>query len=104
MKILVTGAAGFIGLHVAQTLLARGDHVLGIDNLNDYYAPQLKHDRLALLLPHPNFHFERVDVADPEALSGASRSSASCTWRRRPACATRSRNRWSTARATSWAS
>jgi UDP-glucuronate 4-epimerase len=68
MKILVTGAAGFIGLHVAQNLLARGDHVLGIDNLNDYYAPQLKHDRLAQLLPHPNFRFERVDIADGDAL------------------------------------
>jgi UDP-glucuronate 4-epimerase len=68
MKILVTGAAGFIGLHVAQSLLARGDQVLGIDNLNDYYAPQLKHDRLAQLLPHPDFRFERVDIADADTL------------------------------------
>jgi UDP-glucuronate 4-epimerase len=68
MKILVTGAAGFIGLHVAQSLLARGDQVFGIDNLNDYYAPQLKHDRLAQLLPQPNFRFEQVDIADAEAL------------------------------------
>ena len=45
-KFLVTGAAGFIGMHVAQALLARGDEVVGIDNLNDYYSPQLKQDRL----------------------------------------------------------
>ena len=48
-KFLVTGAAGFIGMHVAQALLARGDEVVGIDNLNDYYSPQLKQDRLAHL-------------------------------------------------------
>jgi UDP-glucuronate 4-epimerase len=64
MKILVTGAAGFIGMHVTQILLARGDSVVGIDNLNDYYDPQLKRDRLARLTPHPAFRFIQLDVAD----------------------------------------
>jgi UDP-glucuronate 4-epimerase len=64
MKILVTGAAGFIGMHVSQILLARGDTVVGIDNLNDYYDPQLKHDRLARLTPHAGFRFIKLDVAD----------------------------------------
>jgi UDP-glucuronate 4-epimerase len=64
MKILLTGAAGFIGLHVAQRLLARGDYVVGLDNLNAYYDPQLKRDRLAQLADHPAFRFEQLDVAD----------------------------------------
>ena len=64
MKILVTGAAGFIGMHVSQRLLARGDQVLGLDNLNDYYSPQLKRDRLARLTPSAAFRFVRMDVAD----------------------------------------
>jgi UDP-glucuronate 4-epimerase len=64
LKILVTGAAGFIGMHVSQLLLARGDRVLGLDNLNDYYDPQLKRDRLARLLPHSGFEFVKLDVAD----------------------------------------
>ena len=66
-KYLVTGAAGFIGMHVAQHLLGRGDEVVGIDNLNDYYDPQLKRDRLAHLAQQPGaerFLFETVDVAD----------------------------------------
>lgn len=68
MKILVTGAAGFIGMHVSQLLLARGDSVVGIDNLNDYYDPRLKHDRLARLTPHPGFSFLHMDVADRDAM------------------------------------
>lgn len=64
MKVLVTGAAGFIGMHVAQRLLARGDTVVGLDNLSDYYDPQLKRDRLARLAVRPNFRFVRLDVAE----------------------------------------
>jgi len=64
MKVLVTGAAGFIGMHVCQILLARGDEVVGIDNLNDYYDPKLKLARLERLKPFPNFKFVRGDIAD----------------------------------------
>jgi UDP-glucuronate 4-epimerase len=64
MHILLTGAAGFIGLHTAQRLLDRGDTVTGIDNLNTYYDPALKQARLALLNGHPRFHFQALDVAD----------------------------------------
>jgi UDP-glucuronate 4-epimerase len=67
--ILVTGVAGFIGLHVAQRLLARGDQVVGIDCLNDYYDPQLKRDRLALLAGEPNFEFLPLDVGDRAGLN-----------------------------------
>jgi UDP-glucuronate 4-epimerase len=69
MHILLTGAAGFIGMHTAQRLLARGDTVLGIDNLNDYYAVALKRARLAPLQRHPGFSFEQVDVADRDAMA-----------------------------------
>ena len=68
MKILVTGAAGFIGMHVVQRLAARGDTVVGIDNLNSYYDPALKHARLAQLAELPSFRFERLDIADGPAL------------------------------------
>jgi UDP-glucuronate 4-epimerase len=64
MKILLTGAAGFIGSHVAQRLLARGDEVVGLDNLNDYYDPNLKRARLAILERHPKFRFVKMDLAD----------------------------------------
>jgi len=68
LKILVTGAAGFIGMHVARILLERGDEVVGIDNLNDYYIQQLKHDRLAQLRSFVNFNFFALDVEDTYAL------------------------------------
>lgn len=64
MKVLVTGAAGFIGSHVAQRLLARGDEVVGLDNLNDYYDVNLKRARLARLEPQPGFRFVKLDLAD----------------------------------------
>ncbi len=69
LKILITGAAGFIGMHVAQVLLDRGDIVVGVDNLNDYYDPQLKLDRLDRLVSKPGFSFAKIDVADRPAMS-----------------------------------
>lgn len=64
MKVLVTGVAGFIGMYTARRLLDRGDEVVGIDNLNDYYEVTLKENRLATLTGHPGFRFQRVDLAD----------------------------------------
>lgn len=64
MKILVTGAAGFIGYHTATRLLERGDEVIGVDNVNDYYDVSLKEARLARLRAYPNFTFERLDIGD----------------------------------------
>ena len=84
MKILITGTAGFIGFHLANTLLERGDHVIGIDNINDYYDVELKYARLASSgidrkeiawnskvqsLKYPNYQFVRVDLADQEGLN-----------------------------------
>jgi UDP-glucuronate 4-epimerase len=69
MKVLVTGTAGFIGMHVAKRLLQCGDDVVGIDNLNSYYDVRLKEARLAQLTPFPNFSFVKLDVADIEGMS-----------------------------------
>ncbi len=69
MRILVTGAAGFIGFHVCQSLLERGDTVIGLDNLNDYYDVSLKESRLAQLLPQAKFRFVKLDVADRAGMS-----------------------------------
>ena len=68
MTILVTGAAGFIGFHVCQALLARGETVLGVDNLNDYYDVSLKEGRLAQLTEQPGFTFLRLDISDKDAI------------------------------------
>lgn len=70
MKILVTGAAGFIGMHLSKVLLERGDEVVGIDNLNDYYDVQLKHDRLKQLEDYDKFTFFKMDMADRDAMDG----------------------------------
>jgi UDP-glucuronate 4-epimerase len=69
LKVLVTGAAGFIGYHVTTRLLARGDEVIGVDNLNDYYDPRLKEARLARLCATSGFRFERLDIADAASMA-----------------------------------
>ena len=69
MKILVTGAAGFIGSFAAQRFLARGDEVVGLDNLNNYYDVSLKEARLARLTPQRGFRFEKLDLADQAGMS-----------------------------------
>ncbi len=71
MTILVTGAAGFIGSHTATALLARGERVLGVDSINDYYDVRLKEARLARLREHKGFTFARLDIADRSALNDA---------------------------------
>ena len=71
MMILVTGAAGFIGMHAARALLARGDSVVGLDNLNDYYDPALKQARLSQLTAERGFEFVKGDIADATALESA---------------------------------
>lgn len=71
MKVLVTGATGFIGFHVTKELLTRGDTVVGIDNINDYYDVKLKESRLNALAEHPlseNFTFIKMDVADRQKM------------------------------------
>jgi UDP-glucuronate 4-epimerase len=70
MNILVTGAAGFIGFHLSKRLLAEGHHVIGVDNLNDYYDVRLKSERLKLLESNEKFTFYKVDLADAEGLNG----------------------------------
>ena len=71
MTVLVTGAAGFIGMHVSMRLLDRGERVIGIDNLNDYYDVLLKEARIRRLQEYENFVFKKVDFSDIEALNGA---------------------------------
>lgn len=69
MVILVTGAAGFIGFHLSQRLLARGDEVIGLDNINDYYDVTIKKDRLAQLQTYSGFRFHKLDLADREGMA-----------------------------------
>ncbi|TDJ65191.1 MAG: NAD-dependent epimerase [Proteobacteria bacterium] len=76
MRILVTGAAGFIGARLSEKLLERGDAVIGVDNLNDYYDVTLKQARLDRLLVHPQFSFHRLDVADRTAIDAVFRDTA----------------------------
>ena len=73
MSVLVTGAAGFIGFHVAGELAARGEEVLGVDNLNHAYSPDLKKARLRQLTRHPNFTFYCIDIADADRLENSLR-------------------------------
>jgi UDP-glucuronate 4-epimerase len=70
VKVLVTGCAGFIGYHVVEALLARGDNVVGLDNLNTYYDVRLKQARLDRLHVQPGFGFHRVDVSDKDSVGG----------------------------------
>jgi len=69
IPILVTGAAGFIGFHLAERLLRAGQTVVGLDNLSDYYDVELKHGRLEALKEHPGFSFAHIDLADADALN-----------------------------------
>jgi UDP-glucuronate 4-epimerase len=69
MKILVTGAAGFIGFHLSKVLLDRGDEIVGLDNMNDYYDVSLKEARLAQLTERQNFRFVKMDLADREGIA-----------------------------------
>lgn len=71
MAVLVTGAAGFIGYHLCEALIARGESVIGVDNLNDYYEVTLKEARLARLQRHPSFSFHKLDIAEREAVNQA---------------------------------
>ena len=70
-RILVTGAAGFIGFHLSKSLLDEDYKVLGIDNLNDYYDPKLKHARLEQLTPYKNFTFQKIDISNRRPLTEA---------------------------------
>ena len=71
MDVLLTGTAGFIGFHAATRLLAEGHRVIGVDNLNDYYAPALKQARLVKLAENPNFTFHTLDLSEQGALETA---------------------------------
>src|SRR5215469_14686936 len=66
-KVLVTGAAGFIGFHLAQRLLAQGREVVGVDSVNSYYDPKLKEARLDILKNHRGFSFQKLDLAERPA-------------------------------------
>jgi len=68
MKVLVTGSAGFVGFYVAQYLLKRGDHVVGVDNINDYYDPNLKVSRLEILEKYDNYTFVKLDIAENSSI------------------------------------
>ncbi len=97
MKTLITGAAGFIGYHVAERLLSQGHAVLGVDNLNPYYDPRLKRARLARLARHARFEFKHLDLAERQAAEALFERPPIrrqwFIWRRKPACATRSKTR-----------
>jgi UDP-glucuronate 4-epimerase len=85
MNILVTGAAGFMGMHVAQRLLAQGDTVVGLDNLNDYYSPQLKRDRLAAIEVSPGaerFRFVHAPLEDMAGLAALCQAEQFVAWYR----------------------
>ena len=90
MTVLLTGAAGFIGHHVARALLDRGERVVGVDNLNDYYDVRLKRARLDGLAGRPGFRFHPLDIADRAAMEELARRSrgspASSIWPPRPGC------------------
>ena len=103
MRVLVTGTAGFIGMHTARRLLADGHSVVGIDSLNPYYDVALKRARLAQLA-HPRFRQFEMDLVDPSRrlhCSTTSRSRVSSTSQRSQASATRSSIRMHTPRTTS---
>ena len=96
MKILVTGAAGFIGFHTARALLERGDKVVGLDNLNEYYDVTLKRARLEILEQQPSFRFTQLDLADRGAMAdlfAAEQLSGSSISVRRPVFVTASNTR-----------
>ena len=99
--ILVTGAAGFIGYHLAARLLSEGRRVMGVDNLNSYYDPRLKRARLTRLMAHPGFEFLAGGSGRPHgrrsgvraAMRKENRAKWWSIWRRKRGCGTRSRTR-----------